>query len=70
MKTVMVIGGGASGVEIAQYFAELGSKVAIIELAERLLPREDEEVGQAHFSSLLAAFITASTSFEEFAVPL
>lgn len=45
-KTVMIVGGGASGVELAQYFAELGSKVAIAELAERLLPKEDEEVGQ------------------------
>ena len=44
--TVMVVGGGSSGVEIAQYFAELGSKVAIAEVAERLLPREDEEVGK------------------------
>ncbi len=45
-KSLMVIGGGASGVEIAEYFAGLGVKVAIIELSERLLPREDEEVGQ------------------------
>ena len=45
-KTVMIVGGGASGVELAQYFSELGSKVAIAELSERLLPKEDEEVGQ------------------------
>ncbi len=45
-KTVMVVGGGSTGVEIAQYFAELGSKVAIAEMAERLLPREDEEAGE------------------------
>lgn len=45
-KTVMVIGGGASGVEVAEYFAELGSKVAIAEISSRLLPREDEEVAQ------------------------
>ena len=45
-KTVMVIGAGASGCEIAQYFAEIGSKVAIAEIAERILPREDSEVGE------------------------
>ena len=45
-KNMMVIGGGPSGVEVAEYFAGLGVKVAIIELSERLLPREDEEVGQ------------------------
>lgn len=44
-NTVMVVGGGASGCEIAQYFAELGSKVAISEISDRLLPREDAEVG-------------------------
>ena len=43
---MLVIGGGASGVEIAEYFAGLGVKVAIVELSERLLPREDEEAGQ------------------------
>ncbi|MBQ8992264.1 NAD(P)/FAD-dependent oxidoreductase [Candidatus Saccharibacteria bacterium] len=51
-KSMMVVGGGASGVEIAEYFAGLGVKVALVELAERLLPREDEEVGQ-----ILAAYL-------------
>ena len=45
-KTVMVIGAGASGCEVAQYFAEIGSKVAMAEIAERILPREDSEVGE------------------------
>jgi len=45
-KSVLIVGGGATGCELAQYFAELGVKTAIVELAGRLLPREDEEVGQ------------------------
>ena len=45
-KSMLVIGGGPGGVEIAEYFAGLGVKVVIVELSERLLPREDEEVGQ------------------------
>ena len=44
-KTVFIVGGGSTGVELANYFAELGSKVTIAEIAERLLPHEDEEVG-------------------------
>lgn len=44
-EMVAVIGGGASGCEIATYYAELGIKVMILESAERLLPREDREVG-------------------------
>jgi dihydrolipoamide dehydrogenase len=45
-KTIFVVGAGSTGCEIAQYFAELGSKVLIADIAGRLLPREDEEVGQ------------------------
>ena len=44
-KTVMIVGGGATGVELAQYFSEMGSRVAIAEISERLLPREDAEAG-------------------------
>lgn len=63
-KSMMVIGGGASGVEIAEYFAGLGVKVALIELSERLLPREDEEVGQimaAYLEKKLGVRILTST---------
>lgn len=45
-KTVLVVGAGASGCEVAQYLAELGSKVVIAEIAGRILPREDKEVGE------------------------
>lgn len=45
-KVMLVVGGGASGCETAQYFAELGAKVVIVEAGARLLPHEDEEVGQ------------------------
>ncbi|MBR3157179.1 NAD(P)/FAD-dependent oxidoreductase [Candidatus Saccharibacteria bacterium] len=44
-KVVAVVGGGASGCEIAEYFAELGSKVVLLEMTDHLLPREDQEVG-------------------------
>lgn len=46
-KAVLVIGGGATGCEIASYYAELGAKVIIMESENRLLPREDKEVGKA-----------------------
>lgn len=45
-KAVLVVGGGASGCETAQYFAELGAKVVIVEAKNRLLPMLDEEIGQ------------------------
>ena len=45
-KSVFIVGAGATGCEIAQYFSALGSEVVIADIAGRLLPREDEEVGQ------------------------
>ena len=45
-KSVFIVGAGATGTELANYFAELGTQVVIGELAGRLLPKEDEEVGQ------------------------
>ena len=39
-----VIGGGPIGVELAQAFARFGSKVTIIEMADRLLINEDEAI--------------------------
>lgn len=44
-KVMLVIGGGSTGCEIAEYFGALGVKVFIVEAADRLLPREDPEVG-------------------------
>ncbi|HEX6416405.1 MAG TPA: NAD(P)/FAD-dependent oxidoreductase [Candidatus Saccharimonadales bacterium] len=44
-KSLFIIGGGTIGVEIAQLMAIFGTKVYIAEIASRLLPREDEEVG-------------------------
>lgn len=43
-EVVAVVGGGSTGCEIANYYAELGSQVILIEASDRLLPREDKEV--------------------------
>lgn len=44
-KSLYVIGAGTIGVEIAQLMAIFGTKVYLAEIASRILPREDEEVG-------------------------
>jgi pyruvate/2-oxoglutarate dehydrogenase complex dihydrolipoamide dehydrogenase (E3) component len=44
--SLVVIGGGAGGVELAQAFALLGSKVTLIESDPRILRSEDEEVAE------------------------
>lgn len=43
-KSLLIIGGGAVGVEFASVFSALGAKVTIAEAADRLLPAEDSEV--------------------------
>jgi pyruvate/2-oxoglutarate dehydrogenase complex dihydrolipoamide dehydrogenase (E3) component len=50
-QSMVVLGGGPIGCELAQSFARLGVQVTQIERAPRLLAREDEEVSAA----LLAA---------------
>lgn len=44
-ERLLVLGGGVVGVELAQAWASLGSRVTLIELAERLLPREEPFAG-------------------------
>lgn len=41
-----ILGGGATGVELGQAFARLGSRVEIIEAERELLPREEPEAGR------------------------
>lgn len=45
-KTLYVIGAGTAGVEIAQMMAIFGTKIYLAEIAQRILPDEDEEVGE------------------------
>ena len=41
---LLVLGGGPIGCELAQSFARLGSRVTQVEMADRILVREDEDV--------------------------
>ena len=45
-KNLIVLGGGPIGAELAQTFARLGSHVTVVEMADRLLIREDSEVSE------------------------
>jgi dihydrolipoamide dehydrogenase len=43
-STLLIIGGGVIGCEFASIFSRMGTKVTIIEMADQLLPGEDEDI--------------------------
>ena len=61
---LVVIGAGAIGVELAQAFARLGSKVTLIEQAPQILIREDVEVSELIAQSLQSDGITIKTGYK------
>jgi pyruvate/2-oxoglutarate dehydrogenase complex dihydrolipoamide dehydrogenase (E3) component len=56
-----VVGGGPIGVELAQAFARLGSRVTVVHGPERLLPKEDPEVSAAVAAALTRDGVTLVT---------
>jgi len=44
---LVILGGSYIGLEFAQVYRRFGSEVTVIEVAPRLIPREDEDVAQA-----------------------
>lgn len=53
-KRLVVLGGGPIGSELAQSFARLGSEVTQVEMAPRIMVREDPEVSELVAESLRA----------------
>jgi pyruvate/2-oxoglutarate dehydrogenase complex dihydrolipoamide dehydrogenase (E3) component len=45
-ESLIVMGAGPVGCELAQFFARMGSRVTVIDIVDRLLPRDDPEVGE------------------------
>ena len=44
-SSIVVLGGGAVGLELGQVFARFGSRVTIVEALDRLLPSDEPEAG-------------------------
>ena len=59
---LLIIGGGAIGVEMATIWNRFGSKVTIVEMMPRLLPQLDADIGKALARALMGAGITVVTS--------
>ena len=45
-KSIIIVGGGVIGCEFASIFRQFGSEITIVEMMERLLPTEDEEISK------------------------
>ena len=61
---LVVLGGGPIGCELAQSFARLGSQVTQVEMAPRLMGREDEEVSELARQALERDGVTVLTGHQ------
>ncbi|MGO4294365.1 dihydrolipoyl dehydrogenase [Chitinophaga sp. RAB17] len=50
--SMVIIGGGVIGVEMASVYARIGTEVTIIEYTDSLIPTMDKELGKALFKTL------------------
>ena len=60
-EEVVIIGGGATGVEFAYVWNSYGARVTIVELMDRLIPNEDEEISHLLEKSLQSQGINFRT---------
>ena len=61
-KEMIIIGAGAIGVEFAYIYNAFGTKVTLVEMLPRILPVEDDEVGEALEKSLIKQGIRCLTN--------
>ena len=59
---LLVIGSGAIGIEFASFYNDMGVKVTVLEMLDRIVPVEDEEVSEALAKSLAKQGIEILTS--------
>lgn len=67
-ESMIVIGSGAIGCELAGFYASLGTKVTIVEYLPNLMPLEDEDVSRLMERSFRKARINVMTAAEVKAV--
>src|SRR5689334_2242492 len=59
---LLVIGSGAIGIEFASFYADLGAKVTVVEMLDRIVPVEDAEISAQLQKSLTKQGLTIHTS--------
>jgi dihydrolipoamide dehydrogenase len=60
-QRLLIIGGGVEGCEFASLYSGLGTKVTVVELMERILPLEDEEISSTMTRELKKRNVTVLT---------
>jgi pyruvate/2-oxoglutarate dehydrogenase complex dihydrolipoamide dehydrogenase (E3) component len=60
-RRLLILGGGPIGCELSQAFARLGSEVTLVEMADQLLGREDQDVADLARESLTEAGVRVRT---------
>ncbi len=63
-KTMIVVGSGAIGVEFADFYNSMGTKVTIVEFMPRVVPVEDEDISKELEKQLKRKGIAIMTSAE------
>jgi len=65
-SSIIIVGGSVIGVEFATFFAELGAKVTLVEILDRIIPLEDQECADLLKQELtrLGVVIHTSTKLE------
>mgnify|MGYP001767235155 FL=1 len=61
-SSIIIVGGSVIGVEFATFFAELGAKVTIVEILDRIIPLEDQECADLLKQELTRMGISIYTS--------
>lgn len=76
-KNLLIIGGGYIGCEFAQFYNAIGANVTIVDIAESLLPGQDQDIGKAlqkEFSKkgikILTAHKITSPEIEKFDIAI
>ncbi|HEV2162511.1 MAG TPA: dihydrolipoyl dehydrogenase [Stellaceae bacterium] len=61
-KSILVVGSGAIGIEFASFYRNLGCDVTVVEVLDRILPVEDEEISAFARKSFEKQGMTIHTS--------
>lgn len=61
-KKLLVVGSGAIGIEFASFYHALGAEVTVVEVMERIVPAEDEEISAFLLKSLKKDGMTILTN--------